>query len=225
MNIIGYSRPACSESESCLSHGCRAICHETRNQLEVKLPQAEGHCRDVAGPGMQRSYREPHQLAFRHTNLANCERRSFVKGHRHAGDHRSVGMRVVLRKDRVVSPQPELSRIGRDETRLTSMRQVRKALPRCTCSKTLVENASAQQGRPKHHGIDFHSAQILLHDMPDPETHENLTLVRGMRLCDAHPICNNSGLLVTGRRSSVRLCRGIDRRVALGTRLTYASKE
>ena len=79
-------------------------------------------------------------LTSQHTGMrfyANYKRRSFVKGHRHAGDHRSVGMRVVLRED-------TLSRIERDETRLTSMGKVRKALPRCTCSKALVQNASAK---------------------------------------------------------------------------------
>jgi hypothetical protein len=148
IGITTCFRPACSQSDSCPLHGCRGGRHGTRNHLEVKLPQAEKRRRDVAGRGIRRSHREPHQSAFRHANLANCERRSFVKGHRHAGDHRSVGMRVVLREDRVVSPQPRLSRIGRDETRLTSMRQVWKALPHCTCSKRLVQNASARMNSP-----------------------------------------------------------------------------
>jgi len=148
MGIITCFRPACSQSDSCPLHGCRDGRYGTRNHLEVKLPQAGQRRRDVAGRGIQRSYREPHQSAFRHANLANCERRSFVKGHRHAGDHRSVGMRVVLREDRVVSPQSTLSRVGRYETRLTSMRKVWKAHPCCTCSKRLVQNASARRNSP-----------------------------------------------------------------------------
>jgi hypothetical protein len=158
MGIIACFRPACSQFDSWPLHGCRDGRHGTRNHLKVKLPQAEKRRRDVAGRGIQWSYREPHQSAFRHANLANYERRSFVKWHRHTGGHRSVGMRVVLREDRV---EPSLSCIGCDETRLTSMRQVRKALPRCTCSKRLVQNASARMNSPSGQNTTASTYMVL----------------------------------------------------------------
>lgn len=209
VGIIICLRPACSHSDSYPSLAAEMSAMELESTSRTNCRRRKG----VAEMLLVGVYRVcTGSLTSQHFGMriyANYKRRSFVKGHRHAGDHRSVGMRVVVREDRVVSPQRTLSRVGPAETRLTSMRQVRKALPRCTCSKTLVQNASAHEFavRPKHHGINFYGAQILhLDTSTHAETHGDLTLVRGVPLCDAHLICNYSGLLVTGRRSSVRLC-------------------
>ncbi len=71
----------------------------------------------VTFPGFTEAVLKPSPFSASASELTRfVQRRSLVKGHRHAGDLWSVGMRVVLREDRVVTPQIKLCRIRVDET-------------------------------------------------------------------------------------------------------------
>lgn len=194
---------------------CRDVCLRTRNLLKDELPQAEKSCVVATVRGIQRWYNE---LVGRHVcdqPDSDCQRRSSAKK---ASPGRGP---QVIRNARGVeggscgAPRATLDQKGSRET-LACWHDVQvpsaegASTPQGDGSK-LRRRMNPPLGLNTNGGIQ--GAQVLQHRHVRPLTLKLETLSwQEPSLCNGHPISIYSGLPMTGRRSSVRLCRGIDRR-------------